>query len=121
MNAKVIKKVVAQKFVDLGVPGAYDKFNFKEAIKHGENLKRRMTSDVVDGSLMQKEKEKLKEAKLRTKLDEELDDIFAMDADEGPKGSSESSEESAPNVEEAAATGKPDENMGDAGSDSASE
>jgi len=32
---KVIKRVNTQRFLDLGIPGGYEKFNYEDAIRQG--------------------------------------------------------------------------------------
>ena len=34
ITSKIIKRVNTQRFLDLGVPGGYEKFNYEDAIRH---------------------------------------------------------------------------------------
>ena len=39
MTNKVMRRVFIQRYIDLGVPGGYDKCNFESAIRANEEIK----------------------------------------------------------------------------------
>lgn len=87
ITSKIIRRVNTQRFLDLGVPGGYEKFNYEDAIRRGmvslqmeQEVKERIREGLRKLVMQGQPTEKTREQKI-------LDDIFANDIDESGEDS----------------------------------
>lgn len=92
MTQKVCQRVSKQKYIDLGIPGAYDKYNYETANLLAGTTNVIQGIELIAGGIQKALDPILVNGKGKSKYEKELDDIFALDDEDDAQPESSSSE-----------------------------